>query len=87
MYVDAQPPYFLSLICTDVAYMYTTVRTYLYDLHHEPGHVLESHASQAVSDGIFQCIVVRLRQDHSRKEVTDDALKEREVLHIKEGRA
>ena len=26
-YVDAQPPYFLSLICTDVAYMYTSVRT------------------------------------------------------------
>ena len=69
-------------VCTYVC-MYIHLYRYLYDLHHEPRHILQPHASQAVSDGILQRIIVWLGQHHPRKQVTDDALKEREVLQSK----
>ena len=55
------------------------------DLHDEPGHRLQAHLGNVVTQRIREVLVVWFWQDHPRKEVGGDTLKQRKVVGQKLG--
>ncbi len=58
----------------------TGVAHYLYNLLNEPGHRLQVVTSDALSQCLLQCPIVRLGQLHTRKQVRYDTGKQRDVV-------
>ena len=58
---------------------------YLDDLHDKPGHRLQAHLGNVVTQGIREVLVVGFRQDHPGKEVSGDPLKQRKIMGQKLG--